>query len=383
MYLKICSFISLLLILCGGFTFSKQRNFDVNQDRESLLLKKSNEIKIDEKIVQDVSAISKGKLEQLLAKFEDIQNTEITETDINNLLQLIDVETSNKEVKAKNKQIFETLTYYVKERSIIEFNAAKDKAKFHISSILENILLALYANKKLETAFAGLSGDLSEAVLDNLNLTGARFAGANLTRTSFKNSNLTEANFSKANLGGAVLKGAVLIAANLKLADLNGTNLSEAVLSGAVLSSSFSNAVNSRSSVTPIPKSNLANYEKRDIVMLDDNPKSDDGYKKFSIVDMKDKIDAYAFKDYVFYEIAAISEFLTPEEKPEVRKTTPSSVATTPSEPMLEDDASLLLDDKPKEGEKAPKEGGKEKTPAPKEGEKVKETKEEATKPSK
>jgi len=72
--------------------------------------------------------------------------------------------------------------------------------------------------------------DLSGAVFNRLNLSGANLEGANLAGTQLYLTNLSGANLSRANLQGAALGGA-----DLAGADLTGANLTGAVLEGAYL----------------------------------------------------------------------------------------------------------------------------------------------------
>src|SRR5690348_13089805 len=68
--------------------------------------------------------------------------------------------------------------------------------------------------------------DLSGADLSNVEIPGATFLEAALTRICrFNNANFREADLSGANLNGASLKGADLSGANLRGASLKGTNL--------------------------------------------------------------------------------------------------------------------------------------------------------------
>jgi uncharacterized protein YjbI with pentapeptide repeats len=88
--------------------------------------------------------------------------------------------------------------------------------------------------------------DLSEAVLDKMNLNRVNFSNANLIRANFTTSNLIKANIDGADLRGAILYianlpkatlvGANLANADLIMADLSDANLSKADLSNANLS---------------------------------------------------------------------------------------------------------------------------------------------------
>lgn len=81
---------------------------------------------------------------------------------------------------------------------------------------------------------------LSEAVLDNINLTGvdlnrANLSGTDLSRANLAFANLAFANLSHANLSSAKLQYTNLTGANLQGANLDNTDFRDADLSGAYL----------------------------------------------------------------------------------------------------------------------------------------------------
>ncbi|MBW4646011.1 MAG: pentapeptide repeat-containing protein [Goleter apudmare HA4340-LM2] len=70
---------------------------------------------------------------------------------------------------------------------------------------------------------------------EQLDLSHANIAGANLCGSDLKRANLYQVNLSGANLCGANLYGAILSAANLKGANLSDANLEQAILCAANL----------------------------------------------------------------------------------------------------------------------------------------------------
>lgn len=69
-----------------------------------------------------------------------------------------------------------------------------------------------------------------QADLRGADLTGANFQEANLSGADLRYANLTQANLKGANLGGADLRDSLLIDAQLIMSDLSGTNLTGACI---------------------------------------------------------------------------------------------------------------------------------------------------------
>ena len=78
-------------------------------------------------------------------------------------------------------------------------------------------------------------GELSNADLRDVNLSGSTLVSANLTESNLTKANLKETDLSMANLHESKLIEAILQNANLQEADLSGADLRGANLSGAKL----------------------------------------------------------------------------------------------------------------------------------------------------
>ncbi|MBL1210114.1 pentapeptide repeat-containing protein [Geminocystis sp. GBBB08] len=99
--------------------------------------------------------------------------------------------------------------------------------KRYIIMFLEDTHLLTFKGNKIATPLLK-NANLTEAKLDNLDLSYANFMGADLTKANLSQANLHGSNFYQAKLNNANMTNADLRSVNLEKTDLTNTNLTNA-----------------------------------------------------------------------------------------------------------------------------------------------------------